>query len=483
MKKRNILKLGVFVVALFVGVFNASARTIYTSYEAGDKITVNVNDSTKLDFYVVEDSSSESSTVEAIMDGTSYPTKTTYANLNSTLSSYTSSWTNVTNVSIPSMYKLIGIDASTLTESDKFTSPTYAITVASYWLSDSGQISDVVGHWVLGSTLSDEGTYGVYSDTQEIAIRPLINVAKEKVVGGATTSEIDDLNVSFKFEEDKANTYRSVYLSLDSSKFRDNDYRALLSKTNSNLPETYSDDTNLVYMSKNINNTSNYTIHGVDYFKYASMYGNVYLTIYEYDGTNFVKTSTPKLVKRLDYLPYSYRIVGQFYDDKSAGFKFNDIHFEEQTIKFKIGEITDKSLLSKFSNPTQESYEALLKFAQEDTNPNQSSSIKINQTQVGDTYGDYPNVYDPTKVVDGKYYYVYFEVDTEDGKYQVLNDVALYLAQEDGNLWASNYKDEVVENPKTGSASGIIGIVAITALLIGSVAYIKMKKYSKFPQA
>ena len=95
------------------------------------------------------------------MDGTSYPTKTTYANLNSTLSSYTSSWTNVTNVSIPSMYKLIGIDASTLTESDKFTSPTYAITVASYWLSDSGQISDVVGHWVLGSTLSDEGTYGV----------------------------------------------------------------------------------------------------------------------------------------------------------------------------------------------------------------------------------------------------------------------------------------------------------------------------------
>lgn len=481
--KKNVLKLGVFITALSMGAFNVSAKAIYTSYEVGDKITVNVNDSIKVDFYVVSDSDADSSVVEAIMDGTSYPTQTIYDNIYSTLSSYTSDWTNVTDISIPSMYKLIEIDASTLSKSGKFTTPTYAITTTPYWLSDYGQIDDTFGGWVLGSTLSGEGTYYVVDDTQEIAIRPLINVEKEKVVGGAIVNEIDDLSISFKYSSDAKNTYRDVYLDLKSNKFQNSDYRALLSKTNTSIPEIYSDDTNLVYMEGD--NSTYYTIHGTDYFKYATMYGDVYLTIYEYDGTNFVKVSTPKLVKRLDYLPYTYRIVAQFFNDKSAQFKVNDIYDAatgEQKIKFKIGEVSDKSLLSKFSNPNNASYEALIKYAQEDANAIQSSYIKLNEKTLGDSVGEYEGVYDTSKIVDGKYYYVYLEIDTEDGKYYPLTDIALYISENNGSLVTSNFKEGIVKNPDTGSKSRIIGIVAITILLIGTIAYIKTKKYNTITQ-
>lgn len=195
MKKRKILFLGLLAIMLFCGIGKVDAKTTYTAYKAGDKITVNVSDSTKLDFYVIADSDASSSTVEAIMAETSYPTKTSYGNIDITLASYAVSWTNIdTNkVSIPSMSKLIGLDASTLTVSGKFTKPAYAITTASYWLSDAGQIDEVVGHWALGSTLDSEGTYGVFDDSQELAIRPLINVEKLNVVGGSNVSEDDKL--------------------------------------------------------------------------------------------------------------------------------------------------------------------------------------------------------------------------------------------------------------------------------------------------
>lgn len=492
MKKRNILFLGLLAITLFIGLGNAKARTIYTSYDSGDKITVNVNNSTKVDFFVVSDSDSSNTKVLALTYDFVNNNKYNYSGAQTLLGTTKTAWNNAISVNIPTSLQLMGesVDFENPYESTNFTEPTWVSPQTNefteYWLSDlpfEGSHSVV---WGMDTNRNSQFHISPKEDTEEIYVKFIIEIEKEYVVGGTTTSEIDDLNVSFKYNSDAKNTYRDVYLDLKSNKFQDSDYRALLSKTNSNIPETYSDDTNLVYMSSNINDSSNYTIDAVNYFKYASMYGDVYLTIYEYDGTNFIKTSTPKLVKRLDYLPYTYRIVAQFFHDKSAQFKVNDIYdmeTGEQKIKFKIGEVSDKSLLSKFSNPNNESYEALIKYAQEDKNAIQSSSIKLNEKTLGDSVGEYEGVYDPSKIVDGKYYYVYLEIDTEDGKYYPLTDIGLYISEKNGNLVSSNYKDEVVENPKTGSASGIIGIVAITTLLIGSVAYIKMKKYSKFPQA
>ena len=95
MKKRKILFLGLLAIMLFCGIGKVDAKTTYTAYKAGDKITVNVSDSTKLDFYVIADSDASSSTVEAIMAETSYPTKTSYGNIDITLASYAVSWTNI----------------------------------------------------------------------------------------------------------------------------------------------------------------------------------------------------------------------------------------------------------------------------------------------------------------------------------------------------------------------------------------------------
>ena len=199
MKKGKILFLGLLAIILFIGFGSVDAKTIYTEYKKGDKITVNVSKNQKIEFYVVSDSTIDESTVEAIMANTSYPTVTTYENINSTLSNYTSSWTNIeqSKISIPSMSKLIGIDASTINESGKFNEPKYAITTTSYWLSDLGTIQSQKGHWVIGSNLDNEGTYGVFFDTQEMSIRPLINVDKVKVEGGSTISEDDAIWTEF----------------------------------------------------------------------------------------------------------------------------------------------------------------------------------------------------------------------------------------------------------------------------------------------
>ena len=68
MKEKNKLKL--FLVFLMTAAFmwgigNIKAKT-YNTYNRGNKITINLNDSTKLDFYVIEDSDKDNNKVIAL---------------------------------------------------------------------------------------------------------------------------------------------------------------------------------------------------------------------------------------------------------------------------------------------------------------------------------------------------------------------------------------------------------------------------------
>ena len=90
MKSKKILSLLIILCFMFLGISFVDAKT-YTSYNRGDKITVNVNDTTKVSFYVVEDSDNTSTVVKAVTENFVNENTYTYAEASSLIVSFRSS--------------------------------------------------------------------------------------------------------------------------------------------------------------------------------------------------------------------------------------------------------------------------------------------------------------------------------------------------------------------------------------------------------
>jgi len=307
-------------------------------------------------------------------------------------------------------------------------------------------------------------------------------------------------NISINFDEgtELKNSYLDSYVNIEIENLSDNEYRVLITKDNLNLPSVISnpDEEGLIYLSRE-ENSNKFSIYGTTYYEYASLYGDTYFTFYEYDGSSFNKVSDSILLKRPSYLSLTYRIIGQFYSDKSIDVKLNDIYNENSTLKFKLGKITDTNLLKKLDGTNLNGYEELLNYAKTDDSPIQTNSIKLNNfNENADTIGKYQNIYDVSKIEDGNYYYGYFQIDTENGSYYKLEDIALYKAENDGTLIQSNFKSQVIENnsensninnneekienPKTGNSEYII--IFIFLIVTGAIILYFIKKYEKFPK-
>lgn len=313
-------------------------------------------------------------------------------------------------------------------------------------------------------------------------------------IGGVKAENLSNISIKFDEGNELKNSYLDSFLTIEMENPSDNEYRVLITKENSNLPNSISnpEDAGLIYLMNESGSNKSY-IYGNAYFEYASMYGDAYFTFYEYDGNTFNKVSEPILFKRPVLLPFTHRIVSQFYSDKSLGIKINDIYNEKSTVKFKIGKVNDVNLLKKLDGSNNSAYEELLNYAKNDKNPNQTNSIKLpSRDETADTYGEYQNLYDPAKIEDGSYYYGYLEIDTENGKYKPLVDVALYKVEENGALIQANYHNQItgnpddsnneqkVENPKTGNSEYTLMFVALITL--GTMAFYRTKKYEKFPR-
>lgn len=342
----------------------------------------------------------------------------------------------------------------------------------------------------------------------------LIMILKTNKINAETLSDI-----SIRFDEGNLveNSYMDSYVYITSNNFEENEYRVLITKDNQNISNSIvnPDDVGLIYIFKDENSNKNYIL-GSQYMKYASMYGDTYFTLYEYDGNTFNKVSDSILFERPEKLLYTNRIVMQFYVDKSVNIRVNDIYNEESIIKFKIGEVTDTDLLKKLDGTSNSAYEELLNYAKNDNNPNQINKFNINnKSNIVDILGEYDNLYDPSKIKDASYYYGYFEIDTENGKYYPLEDIALYKAESNGSLYHTNYRydinddntendvtdapssndspnndknndtqtnepttnDNNIENPKTGTIEYIVIVIMLINLLI--IIYYGIKKYDK----
>ena len=190
---------------------------------------------------------------------------------------------------------------------------------------------------------------------------------------------------------------------------------------------------------------------------------------------------------------------------------------EEESTKremnIKIGKVTDNSILKKIKNNENEGWDELLKYSK-------SSKTIYNQTVMSNTYGYKvdKSLLKPSDVENGSYYYLYVEVDDQDGKYYSYETVTLAQANKEDdkyylffiddndfewNIEEEKEKEEVIEEeveeeeieeaedeeveeeeededdttadgdiPYTGVNKKVIAIIAFISV-IGTVAYIK----------
>ena len=212
-KMRNLI---LTFLLMFVGVVSASAKTIYTAYEAGDEIEVNVSDTDKIKFYVVEDSSSDSDTVTAITYNFVDQNKYTFAEAESLLNTQKGIWKNVDSISLPSAKKLLNVDVDLEDEysSETFTSPSWVSPKTSefteYWLSELAYDGAHAVIWGMDTHYNSQFHLSSKDDTDKIYVKLLIEVSKEHVVEGAYVEEEDPLWNSF-VEKFKTTELVSLY--------------------------------------------------------------------------------------------------------------------------------------------------------------------------------------------------------------------------------------------------------------------------------
>lgn len=195
-------------------------------------------------------------------------------------------------------------------------------------------------------------------------------------------------------------------------------------------------------------------------------------------------------VNRLPQWPLGTRISGGFSYEGTDIHLFDYYEKDNKTIKYKIGKITDKSILRSIKNGESGSLSKLMEYAKNASN-GYSGAAKTGRTD---------EIVSKLNLSNGEYYYVYMELDTENGKYYPIEDVSLHQAAYLSNKWyLYNYLDKefvwnlgeepqednntTVDNtisknviPNTGKTL-IISLLAMGIATLGFFGYRKMKEY------
>lgn len=185
------------------------------------------------------------------------------------------------------------------------------------------------------------------------------------------------------------------------------------------------------------------------------------------------------------------RIRGYFFEDYISLFNWNptDLKNEDKRkIKIKIGTVNDNAILKSLEKKEAGALNKLLTYAKS-AKAVYTDSLKSGKTNL--------KISDKMKITYKQFYYVYFELDDENGKYYPVEDVMLYQGgltslnnYLDGNLkWNFNEENNSTSTPtdttitpdkklpQTGEKIAIIGTIGI-AVVVAVVLGIKAKKYN-----
>ena len=151
---------------------------------------------------------------------------------------------------------------------------------------------------------------------------------------------------------------------------------------------------------------------------------SLYITVVEEQYTEDFKYTNKiilsKEFKRPEELKVGNRMKCFFFKDKTDTFLYyTSINKYTSKINLKLGKITDNSILRNIRDAKAGALQDLLKYAKENKNPIYTGTVKVGKDK---------EITSGMNLVDDEYYYVYMELEDEDGKYYPIEDVSLYQA-------------------------------------------------------
>lgn len=194
------------------------------------------------------------------------------------------------------------------------------------------------------------------------------------------------------------------------------------------------------------------------------------------------------------------RMLCYFFSDNTSSYVYEPVQDKEnRKINLKIGTVTDQSILRAIKNGEADCLTKLLNYAKSAKSPTYTGTITVGSNEKSITGN--------MNLVNWQYYYVYMELEGENGTYYPVEDVSLYQARISEsigkNLWDyldSNFKWNLSEEPSNPSdnkkpttdkdnttatgklpQTGINTIVVILAIGVAIVAaVIGARKYKKY---
>jgi len=176
-------------------------------------------------------------------------------------------------------------------------------------------------------------------------------------------------------------------------------------------------------MGKPTNATIDFLLKSVSVKDNLEMNSDIYVSIYEtqlnneagkYEGKFIINSQK---VERPAQKKLGTRTKGSFHNDKTNTFLYEPYDFNgKRNIKLKIGVVNDISILRSIQKGEAGALSKLLAYAKK------SSSIYTGTVPLGETGTITKNM----NLVDRQYYYVYMQLDDENGKYYPVEDVCLY---------------------------------------------------------
>lgn len=374
---KKMIFVSLFSLVLILGVNSVQAKEQYSSYNKGDKITVNVNDNDKLDFYVIENSGSDTDKVTAIYESTLgdsvrfEPSADGYegSGVQKKLNELTSSWSNVINKRLLTADEVIpGIELKKSVD-EFLKEPSYLCSskAFSYWLSDT--VKDEETDYLLTFSITrvpDRNGSGDYScnlfpeasgdsvfSTTLAGVRPVITVSKEHVDGGVIIPEEDKIWKEFvnKLNDllvsENNDTYRIIIDSGDD--FLDILVHNNVNNTNWTISFKYADGI-LTYVPS----ANEKDLIFADEFIYSCI--NVISEMKGYDADKLLSwlSNQDNLTIDTDGIQFSKKKVGKANDSETLSGVISDEYFDSFKLDIKNGIKTFKVVNDSPSDKSDE---------------------------------------------------------------------------------------------------------------------------------
>lgn len=295
-------------------------------------------------------------------------------------------------------------------------------------------------------------------------------------------TESDFSNAEFSY---KSNNFKHLEVTINNFKVKEgSSYYVYISKNNNETITNKPDGAMIIVMNSDGSGTA--TLVSEDASKVLEYAGKNYIYIIERSSDSSIKVILKAKEMPTIPLPNLGRRLDLFLYDANKTMVVNTIRLSDnRKINYKIGKITSSDILKSFKNDSSNvAFANLLEYAKKATYMD-TGVITPNDL-------DY-NLVNKLNIEEDAYYFVYMIVDTENGKYVEVEDVAIYKEDntDEGNAIGhfdyadieakeENQKDTTVapdaKLPQTGISYTII---SITVLIIfgGIIAYTKYKKY------